>query len=122
MKMDAKFTEDVAEWEKLNDKQEGPQDGALGYTGLNSNRGWLRGEPFQLDEMGAVSEVRVEPKKGGLSDACGGESIEEDGVRDCIKGCTQTEEDEDRDETRVSCHEEVVCDPYEGCFRAMAWT
>lgn len=64
----------------------------------------------------------VEPRKGGLSNAYGGESIEKDGVRDCIKGCTEIEKDEDGDKTSVSCHEKVVCDLYKGFVCSMAWT
>ena len=41
-------------------------------------------------------------------------------MRNGVKGHNQIEEDEDRDETRVSHHEEVIGDLYEGCFCAVA--
>ena len=43
-------------------------------------------------------------------------------MRNGVEGRTQIEEDEDGDETGVSCHEEVVGDLYEGCFCAVAGT
>ena len=43
-------------------------------------------------------------------------------MRNGVEGRTQIEEDEDGDETGVSCHEEVVDDLYEGCFCAVAGT
>ena len=43
-------------------------------------------------------------------------------MRNGVKGHTEIEEDEDGDETGVSCHEEVIGDFYEGCFCPVAGT
>ena len=64
----------------------------------------------------------MEPVKRGVGDAYGGESMEEDGVRNSVEGRTQIEEDEDGDQTGVSCNEEVVGDLDEGRFCAMEGT
>ncbi len=42
-------------------------------------------------------------------------------MTDGIKGCTQVEEEEDHEESRISCHKEVVCDVDECCFSAVEW-
>ena len=38
-----------------------------------------------------------------------------------VKSCRQAEEDKDGEESRISCHEEVVGDFYECCFGAVKW-
>ena len=38
-------------------------------------------------------------------------------MTDGIKGCTQVEEDEDGEESRVSCHKEVVGDFDKFCYK-----
>ena len=43
-------------------------------------------------------------------------------MRNGVKGRTEIEEDEDGNETVISCHEEVVSDLYEGCFCAVVGT
>ena len=62
----------------------------------------------------------MKPVEGGVSNAYGGESMEEDGMGDGVEGRTQIKENEDED--GVSCHEEVVSDFDEGCFSAMEGT
>ena len=42
-------------------------------------------------------------------------------MTDGIKGCTQVEEDEDGEKSRISCHKEVVGDFDKCCFSAMEW-
>ena len=44
-------------------------------------------------------------------------------MTDGIKGCTQVKEDEDGEESRVSCHNEIVSDfDFDKCcFSAMEW-
>lgn len=37
-------------------------------------------------------------------------------MTDCIKGCTQVEEDEDGEESRISCHKEIIDDFVEFCL------
>ena len=46
-------------------------------------------------ELSAAREIRMKPGKGGVSNTNGGESMEEDSMRDGVKGCTEIEEDED---------------------------
>lgn len=41
----------------------------------------------------------MKPVEGHVSDADGGKSMEEDGMRDGVKGCTEIEEDEDGEKT-----------------------
>ena len=42
-------------------------------------------------------------------------------MTDGIKGCTQVQEDEDGEQSRISCHKEVVGEFDECCFSAMEW-
>ena len=42
-------------------------------------------------------------------------------MTDGIEGCTQVEEDEDGEESRISCHNEVVGDFDMCCFSAVEW-
>lgn len=58
----------------------------------------------------------MEPLKGGVSDADGGESAEKDRVGDGVKCCTKVKEDEDGERTAISCNKEVISDFYEGSF------
>ena len=57
--------------------------------------------------------------KGGVSDADGGESAEEDRVGDGVKCCTKVKEDEDGERTGISFNKEVISDFYEGSFNAV---
>lgn len=41
-----------------------------------------------------AGEMGMTPVKWGASDAIGGQSIQEDGVRNYVNGCTQTKENE----------------------------
>lgn len=56
-----------------------------------------------------------------MGDADGRKPVEEGGVTDGIKGCTQVEENEDGEESRISCHKKVVGDLDKCCFSAMEW-
>lgn len=76
-------------------KREGTKDRALGHTW--GDRGRLRSEGFDLDELSAAREAGVKPEPEGVRDAYGRESTEEGGVRNSVEGCTQVEEDEDGD-------------------------
>ena len=42
-------------------------------------------------------------------------------MTDGIEGCTQVKEDEDGEDSRISCHKKVVGDFDECCFSAMKW-
>lgn len=42
-------------------------------------------------------------------------------MTDGIKGCTQVEENEDGEESRISCHKKVVGDFDKCSFSAMEW-
>ena len=42
-------------------------------------------------------------------------------MTECIKGGTEVEEDEDDEESRISCHYEVVGYFDECCFSAVEW-
>lgn len=52
----------------------------------------------------------MKPAKWGRGDTNGRESIEKDSVRNGVKGCTQVKKNENSDEARVSCSEEVIGD------------
>ena len=43
-------------------------------------------------------------------------------MTDGIKGCRQVEEDEDGEESGISCHEKVIGDFDECCFSVVEWT
>lgn len=112
MEVDTIFTENIAEGEEIDDEEEGPQDRALGHT--RSDGGGLRGEGFELNELSTASEVGVKPVKGGVSDANGGKSTEEDGMGNRVKGRTEIKEDEYGEQTRIRCHKKVICDLNQG--------
>ena len=36
-----------------------------------------------------------------------------------VQGCAEVEENQDRELTRVTCHQKVICDFHKGCLSAM---
>lgn len=64
----------------------------------------------------------MKPGDGSVGDAIGGQSVQEYGVGDCIKGCTEIEQEEGGEGARVIREEEIIGDFDEGSFGSMEGT
>ena len=107
MEIKAVLADDLAEREHVYGEEDWTKYGTLGDTVVNW--GWVRGGTMHGDKLQAVGEVGVKPgeRRSGDVEVCR-EAVEEDGVRDCVEGCREVQQDEDADLARISCHKEVV--------------
>ena len=62
------------------------------------------------DVVESFGQVGGEPEEGGVSDAYGLKTAEEDGVIYCVKGSTEVEEEENGEGAGVRGEEDVVGD------------
>ena len=71
-------------------------------------------------ELLSVGEIGTEPGECSASDvAVGFQSGQEDGVVDCVEGCSEVEHDKNGEVARVRGEKEVIGDFEEGCFSAV---
>ena len=87
------FPEYASKGQKLNSKQEGPEDRVSG----NSAGDWRggRSQVLELDKLCATSEAGFQPSQRDVSDSTGGQPVQEDVMRDGVQGCAEVEEDQD---------------------------
>ena len=87
-----KFLENVSKGERVNGEQEGAKDRPLG----NTARDWRGGgsEVLELDKLCATSEIGFRPSQRDVSDSNGGQSVQEDVMRDSVEGCAEIEENQ----------------------------
>ncbi|XP_071063271.1 kinesin-like protein KIF6 [Pseudochaenichthys georgianus] len=89
----------------------------MGYDLLDS-----RHEASRLEDLPAKGEhVECEEVKGRVRESDGGvQTMEEDAVIDGVESCSEIEEDEERGRASISRHQQVVGDPDQGSFCAVA--
>lgn len=69
------------------------------------------------DTLSPSGQVGPEPVQGGVTESDGGvEAVEEDGVINGVKSCSEVQEDEEGGGAIVRCSEDVVGDPDQCCF------
>ena len=79
------LADDLAEWEHVYGGEDWPKYGTLRDTVVDW--GWVGGGTVQGDELQAVGQVGMKPGECRSGDVeVSREAVEEDGVRDCVKG------------------------------------